>query len=163
VGSKDGKDRVCISYRPTEREEMADWRSEGDMLRDAWYWRRARSNPPPGCLCRLWRSASTLTEPIRLVLATVPGYLAAVQVWNRTGWCSLGCFPENRGTQRVRGRVGTGPRFHITVPASLPPIEYLRSDRIVTWSVRKSCSFGPSFTSRCQICDWANIRWIAVK
>ena len=35
------------------------------MQRDAWYWGRARSNPPPGCLWRLWRSASTLTEPFR--------------------------------------------------------------------------------------------------
>jgi hypothetical protein len=35
------------------------------MQRDAWYWRRAWSNPPPGCLWRLWRSASTLTEPFR--------------------------------------------------------------------------------------------------
>jgi len=35
------------------------------MQRDALYWRRARSNPPPGCLWRLWRSASTLTQPFR--------------------------------------------------------------------------------------------------
>jgi len=35
------------------------------MQRDAWYWRWARSNLPPGCLWRLWRSASTLTEPFR--------------------------------------------------------------------------------------------------
>jgi len=100
---------------------------------------------------------------ICLVLATVPGCPAAVRVWNRTGWSSSGCYPENRGTQQVRGRVGPGPRFHITVPATLPPIKYLSSDRIVTWSVRKLCSSSPSFTSRCQICDWANIRWIAVK
>jgi hypothetical protein len=40
-------------------------RSEGDMQRDAWYWGRTLSNPPPGCLWRLWRSASTLTERFR--------------------------------------------------------------------------------------------------
>jgi len=66
-----------------------------------------------------------------LVLAAVPGFPAAVRVWNRTRWSGLGCYPENRGTQRVRGQVGTGPRFHITVPATLPPIKYLSSDRIV--------------------------------
>jgi len=33
------------------------------MERDAWNSRRARINPPPGCLWLLWRSASTLTEP----------------------------------------------------------------------------------------------------
>jgi len=53
-----------------------------------------------------------------VVLAMVPSYTAAVQVWNRTGCSSLGCYPENRGTHWVRGRVGTGPRFHITVPAT---------------------------------------------
>jgi len=68
----------------------------------------------------------------RLVLAMVPGYPAAVRVWNRTGWSRSGCYAENRGTQRVWGRVGTGPQFHITVPAILPPIKYLSSDRIVT-------------------------------
>jgi len=99
----------------------------------------------------------------KLVLATVPGYPAVVRVWNWTGWSSSGCYLENRGTQRVRGWVGTGPRFYITVPATLPPIKYLSSDCMVTWSVRKLCSFSPSFTSRCQICDWANIHWIAVK
>jgi len=50
---------------PTEREETAEPRSEGDMQRDASYWRRARSSLPPGCLWQLWRSASTLTEPFR--------------------------------------------------------------------------------------------------
>jgi hypothetical protein len=98
-----------------------------------------------------------------LVLATVPGYPAAVWVWNRTGWSSPGCYPENRSTHRVRGRVGTGPRFHITVPATFAPIKYLGSDRMMTWSICRLCNFSPSFTSRCQICDWTNICWIAVK
>jgi len=34
----------------TEREETAKSRSEGDMQRDASYWRWARSSLPPGCL-----------------------------------------------------------------------------------------------------------------
>jgi len=42
---------------------MAKRWSEGHMQRAAWYWHRAQSNPPPGCLWRLWRSASTLTQP----------------------------------------------------------------------------------------------------
>jgi hypothetical protein len=100
---------------------------------------------------------------LRVVLATVPGYRAAVRVWKRTGWSSPGCYPENRGTRWVRGWVGTRPRFHITVPSSLAPIKYLSSDRIVTWSVCRLCIISPSFTSRCQICDWSSILWIAVK
>jgi hypothetical protein len=67
------------------------------------------------------------------VLAAVPGYLAAVQVSNRTGWSSLGGYPETRGTHRVRGRVETGLRFHFTVPTTFTPIKYLSSDRIMTW------------------------------
>jgi hypothetical protein len=35
------------------------------MQRDAWYWGRAQSNPPPGCLWRLWWSMYTLTEWFR--------------------------------------------------------------------------------------------------
>jgi len=35
---------------PTEREETAKSRSEGDMQRDVTYWRRARSSLLPGCL-----------------------------------------------------------------------------------------------------------------
>jgi len=74
----------------------------------------------------------SISTSLQQVLATVPGYLAVVRVRNRTGWSSSGCNPQHRGTQRLRGRVGTGPRFHITVPATLPPIKHLSSDRIVT-------------------------------
>jgi hypothetical protein len=81
-------------------------------------------------------TTSQYLQPLALqclvVLATVPGYPAAVRVWNRTGWSSPGCYPENRGTHRVRGRVGPEPRFHITVPATLAPIKYVSSDRIMT-------------------------------
>jgi len=66
------------------------------------------------------------------VLAMVPGYPPAVQVWNRTGWFSLGCYPEDRGTLRVWGRVRTGPRFHLPVPTTLARIKYLNSDRVAT-------------------------------
>ena len=54
------------NWRLTEREEMGKRRSEGDMQSDTWYWCRVLSNPPPGCLWRLWQSASTQTEPFRL-------------------------------------------------------------------------------------------------
>jgi hypothetical protein len=56
--------RVIVeNRRPTEREETVKHRSEGDIQHDALNWRRARSNPPPACLWRLWRSVSTLTKP----------------------------------------------------------------------------------------------------
>jgi len=59
--------------------------------------------------------------------------------------------------------VGTGLLFHSTGPTILAAIRFLGSDRIVTWSIRRLCSFGRSFTSRFQNCHPTNIRWIAVK
>jgi len=50
--------------------------------------------------------------------------------------------------------------FNIT---SLPPIKYLSSDRIVTWSICKLCSFMRSFTSRFRICVTTNIRWVTIE
>jgi len=98
-----------------------------------------------------------------LVLARVLGYPAAVRVWNRTGRSSPGCYPDNRGCHWVRWRIGTGPQFHFTVPATLAPIKYLNSDHIATWSIREMCRMMPYFISHFQICDQINIHWVAVK
>jgi len=46
---------------------------------------------------------------------------------------------------------------------TLAAIKYLSSDRIVTWSVRRLCSSSRTFTSRVQICDLTNIRWVALE
>jgi len=63
--------------------------------------------------------------------------------------------------------VGNGPvsppktrHFKSTI---LARINYLSSDRIVKWSVRRLCSVSGSFTSRIQICDRTNIRWVAIE
>jgi hypothetical protein len=45
----------------------------------------------------------------------------------------------------------------------LAPIKYLSSDRIVTWSVCRLCSFSRSFTFRSQIWDRTNIRCVAIE
>jgi hypothetical protein len=60
-----GDNTTMIFYNRIQkvREETAQQRSEGNMEHDAAYWCRAQSNLPPGCLCQLWRSASTLTTP----------------------------------------------------------------------------------------------------
>jgi hypothetical protein len=44
---------------------------------------------------------------------------------------------------------------------SLALIIYLSSDRIMTRSICKLCSFMRSFTYRFQICDQTDIRWVA--
>ena len=61
------------------------------------------------------------------------------------------------------GRVVPGQWFHFTVPPTFAPIKYLSSDRTMTWSGRRLCSFSRPFTYRCEICDWTNIRWLAGK
>jgi len=67
-------------------------------------------------------------------------------------------------TTRKTQMNGNGPvsppktrHFKFTI---LAPIMYLRSDRIMTWSICTLCSFSRSFTSRCQICNRTNIRWV---
>jgi len=42
-------------------------------------------------------------------------------------------------------------------------IKYLSSDCITTWSIFRLCSFSPSFTSRFQLNDLTNIRWVAIE
>jgi len=92
-------------------------------------------------------------------------------IWNR--WVGFGSIsgPEpnccNRSYHTKTWTVAIGlvlpPKtchFNIT---SLAPIKYLSSDCIVTWSIRKLCSFMRSFTSRFQICDLTNICWVAIE
>jgi len=47
--------------------------------------------------------------------------------------------------------------------SSLASIKFFGSDRIMTWSVRRLCSFRSSFTSRIQNCGATNIGWVTVK
>jgi hypothetical protein len=70
-------------------------------------------------------------------------------------------------TTRKTRPTGNGPvslpktrHFNIT---TLPPIKYMSSDRIMTWSVRRLCSSTCSFTSGSQICNPTNIRWVAIE
>jgi len=47
--------------------------------------------------------------------------------------------------------------------SSLAPNKYLSSDRIMIWLIRILCSFMHSFTSRFQICNLTNIRWVVIE
>jgi len=97
-----------------------------------------------------------------LVLATVPKSRVGSDFGsarNRTVAMVL-TTPKTRPT-------GNGPvlqpktrHFNIT---TLPLIKDLSSDRIITWSVRRLCSSTRSFTSRYQICDPTNFRWVTIK
>jgi len=48
-------------------------------------------------------------------------------------------------------------------PRCFAPIQYLSSDHIVTWSLRRLCSFSRSFTSRAQMYNPTNICWVAIE
>jgi len=102
----------------------------------------------------LWRSSSKsiygqeARDEAYKVLATGPN----------SRFCSgSGSNPE---PNRCNGFPPTTWHFKCTI---LTPIKYLSSDRIVTWSVRRLCSFSPSFPSRSQICDLTSIRWVAIE
>ena len=96
------------------------------------------------------------------VLATVPN--------SRVGSGSGSDLEPNRwnGSYHTKTRtVAIGPvlppktrHFNTT---SLAPIKYLSSDRIMTRSICKLCSFMRSVTSRFQICDRTNIGWVAIE
>ena len=70
-------------------------------------------------------------------------------------------------TTRKTRTVGNGavlpPKTRHFKSTIFPPIKYLSSDRIMTWSVRKLSSFSPSFTSCIQICDRTNKRGGAIE
>ena len=70
-------------------------------------------------------------------------------------------------TTRKTRTVGNGavlpPKTRHFMSTIFAPIEYLSSDHIMTWSVRKLTSFSPSFTSHIQICDRTNDRGGAIE
>ena len=70
-------------------------------------------------------------------------------------------------TTRKTRTIGHGPvlppKTRHLKSTILAPIRNLSSDRNMTWSVWRLCSFSRSFTSRCQICDWTNIRCVAIE
>jgi len=87
---------------PTEQEETAKLRSEGDMQRDPSYWCQAWSGLPPGCHWWLWRSAFSLTEPFHHTHLwqphSTPGFAKLSPLWGGAGFyfgftISLGLCP----------------------------------------------------------------------
>jgi hypothetical protein len=84
---------------------------------------------------------------------------------------SSGSDPEpnrcNRSYHMNTRTIAIGPVLppktrHLNL-TTLPPIQYLSSDCIVTWSLCRLCSSSRSFTSRFQICDPTNIRWVTIE
>jgi len=87
---------------------------------------------------------------------------------NGTG-LGLGPGPNscNRFYQSKTRTVAIGPllppktrHFNLT---ALPPIKYLRSDCILTWSIHTFCIFRRSFTPSFQFCDATNMCGVVIE
>jgi len=80
-------------------------------------------------------------------------------------WSSLVRFVTQTKTQpSLSWRIcypDCGSNFTVSTP--LPPLKYMSTHRIVTWSLRGLWSSGRYLTSRFPICDPTDIRWVAVK
>ena len=66
-------------------------------------------------------------------------------------------------TRPIGNRPVLPPKTRHFNSTTLPPINDLSSDPIMTWPVRRLCRSGCSFTARSQICDPTNIRWVAIE
>jgi len=114
---------------------------------------------------------------VRIVLATVLGYPAAVRVGpdpeapvrvrnrqaTRTGWQAPGCYQDRTYTHGFSPRLELARGFNIAVPTTLAAIKYLSSDHIKTCAVSRLCSSLRALSSRIQIHDPTDIRWVAVE
>jgi hypothetical protein len=88
------------------------------------------------------------------------------QVGSRSGstrnW-TVAMVLSARNTRTVGNGVVLPPKTRHLKFTILAPIQYLSSDRITTWLIRRLCSFSRSFTSGFQICDRTSIRWVAIE
>jgi len=108
------------------------------------------------------RTSCFINHLEQVVLAKVPICL------NGSGLGSgLEPIRGNRFYQMNTRTVAMGPVLPATtqyfIIATLAPIKYLCSDRIMTWSIRRLCSFSISFTSSLQIYDLTNTRGVAIE
>jgi len=112
--------------------------------------------------CGLSAAPTTTAALCSLLLATVPN--------RRVGSGSGSGLEPNRcnGSYHTKTRtVAIGPvlqpKTRQNKSTIFAPIKYLSSDRIVTWSVGKSCKFSPAFTARYHIRSRTNFRPVVIK
>jgi hypothetical protein len=98
----------------------------------------------------------------RLVLATVQTrqHSSRLGLESELNYCN-GLYHTKTQTIAI-GPVLPPKTQHFNI-AALAPIQYLSSDRIMTWSVRRLSSSSCTFTCRCQICDTTNTRCDAIE
>jgi len=112
-----------------------------------------------------------VNTPQTVMVATTSACILLATVPN--GWVGSGSGSEpepnhcNGSYHTITRTIAIGPvllpntrHFNIT---RLAPIDYLSSDRIVTWLLCKLCRFTRSFASCFQISNPTNIRWVAIE
>ena len=124
-----------------------------------------------------WISATNWnSDDPKFMLATVPGYTAAVQVqliWRpRFGSRSLqkpdllclgGLLPRLDINQHFSVGLEPDHSSDIAVSTTFAAIKYFNYECIITWSVCRLCSSSSYFSSRFEIYDLTDICWVVVK
>jgi hypothetical protein len=96
------------------------------------------------------------------MLATDPNVWfgsGSCSIWNRT---VATCLTTRKPCATGNGLVLLPKHRHFNI-TTLPPIKYLSSDHIMTWSVCRLCSSTRSVTLQIRIYDPTNIRWVAIE
>ena len=96
------------------------------------------------------------------MLATVPNSQVGSGFGSNQNW-TIATGLTKRKTRTVGNVVVLPPKTRHSKSTIFAPINYLSSDRIMTWSVRELSSFSPSFTCRIQIWDRTNNRAGAIE
>jgi len=105
------------------------------------------------------------------------GYLdrdwALVLAMCQTSWLDSGFYSTSHRTAamalttRKTRTIGNGPVLPPNTNheklTNMPPIKYLSSHGIMTWSIHTLCCLSRSFTSHCQIYDRNNVHWVAIE
>jgi len=99
---------------------------------------------------------------LKLMLATVPKSWFSSRSGSNMEQDSCNGSDHTKTRTVLIGPVLPTKTGHLNM-TSLPPTEYLSSDRIMRWSVRRLCRFRPSFTSYLEIYDLINICWVVIE
>ena len=158
-----------------EEEEEQDEEEQEEQWMESQWWTYP-SILAPAQSTRQAESTEPASESIRVNLQKIEAGQSCRRIVIATGTnrrVSFGCGydPElnccNGSYHTTTRTVAIGPvlppktqHFSIT---SLAGIRFLSSDRMVTWSICRLCSFMRSITSQLQICDPTKIRWVMIE
>jgi hypothetical protein len=85
------------------------------------------------------------------------------QLKTQLAFSRQGCYPDPTMNRGFLAGLDPGRGSKYSVPTPFAPIEYLSTDRIVTWPIRKLCRIMCSVTSHVQIWDEISFQKMAAK